>query len=116
MHLNKDTTFFLKSKLMQICFNLYQIQLHFTNDIYISVGNKISLQYAKQQYHVWDWTKGKANVSFNSILEEDIIAVIFSSTQNLELHFSNSEILTIFKGSNDAESYIVHHKEDFEVI
>ena len=116
MDLNKDTTFLLKNKLQQISFGLYQVQLHFTNDIYIDVGNKISLRDAKQQYSVWDWVEGKRNVSFNSILEEDIVDVIFSSTRDLELHFSNSEILTLFKGSDDAESYVVHYKKDFEVI
>ena len=116
MDLYKDTTFLLKSKLQQVSFGLYQVQLHFTNDIYIGVGNKISLRDAKQQYYFWDWTEGKRNVSFNSVLGEDIAEVIFSSMQDLELHFSNGEILTLFKGSDDAESYIVHHKKDFEVV
>ncbi len=115
MNLRQDCAFFRGEIIQQICFGLYQIRFNFSNNISIESGDRVVNMHLPLQRIEWRGDMGRESVSFNHLLEIEIISAKLDDDDILELEFVDSSKLFFFN-SRDVigESYIVHFKDDFE--
>lgn len=116
MDIKKDTIFIIKKKLKQVCYNLYQVHLKFEDEIFFEIGEGIEFTGKNGAIKKWSYTDGRVCFSINSLLELSVEKAQVVERYNLTLVFENEEKLQMLSGEDDAESYVVYHKKDFQVI
>jgi len=108
--------FFIRKKLILICFSLHQIKLIFEDEIIIEVGYEIDFLQDSQDIQSWNCLNSRSYFSINSLLNNSIIEASIDNSQNLNLKFENGEILIIKAAQDGNESFIVYNKKDFQVV
>ena len=117
MEIRSDISFLIGKGIQQICYGLFQIQLHFNKEeIRIEIGEGVKYHEKDNNTQEWSYTKGRDFFSINHLLEIPVVHANVDHADNLRLDFENGESLIIKSGKDGNESYIIHHDKDFQVI
>ncbi|MDQ3396138.1 MAG: hypothetical protein M3512_18790 [Bacteroidota bacterium] len=116
MDIKKDLHFLIGKTLMQISFGLYQVQLHFSEDLLIEVGHGIDFFELNGASQKWRYSTGREYFSLNILLETTVIKANVDLSNNLIINFENEKTLKILKGKDGHESFIIYNKGDFQVL
>jgi hypothetical protein len=84
--------------------------------IHIAAGYEVVLFSKEKRVWKWEGEAGRKEVSFNSLLEQKIVAAKLDENKCLTLKFENDLSLKFYCDVDGVgESCIVHHGSDFEV-
>lgn len=102
--------------IQQVCFGLYQIQLHLNDDIFISTGNILEYYSNGAIIQTWNGDKGRDNFCLNSVLELTIINAYIDDGKDLFIFFENGEHIKILYDKDAIESYMITYRTSSEII
>lgn len=118
MNLRNDVSFFKNKVFMQVCIGLHYLQLNFSDDLMLEIGNEIIFEDENGDKHFWSNKESMFFIRINSILEKRIIDCYFDEKKYLYINFENNNkiILLSLLNNSEGEAYVVHFKTDFEVV
>ena len=108
---DEDLSFLLHKELEQLCIGKYDVQLHFHDNVGISIGGE---EPSKSFQHKTSFSPSLhvpgfpgAAISLVSLLGEEVKRVVVEDPTTLALHFSNQEELRIYDNSDFYESFTI---------
>ena len=98
---------FKKKKLRLICFAEYQVFFHFENDAVLTVDSPLQHLY---EVHIDEVLQGEElhapkHSALMRLLGFEVLTLSVQEDVNLEFHFSNGDLLKIFRNEEPYESY-----------
>lgn len=109
-------------ELQQICFGLWQLQLHFAgtfalrgNSLTIAVGNELE-HFSNGTVKKWHWESGRSSLSLNELLELKITNALVDAKDSLHIKFENGDAVKINCAHNGLESYTVTYNNNYFII
>jgi len=118
--LNEDWSFFLGRKLTQLCIGEYDIQLHFQENVTISIQGEDPAEAFRHKAALSSTSAVRGMpggaVTLVSLLGASVQKVVAESNLVLALYFSNNEDLRIFDSSDSCESFTINGPKGLIVV
>jgi hypothetical protein len=112
----KSLDYLYEKKVNTIFVTKYQIDFGFSEDLHISIENKLSIKNSKTKEEVF-WESGKENAEFTPlrILNKKITSCQFKENNYLIIDFETDLILIIYILNSGIESFNITYKGEISV-
>ena len=117
MDIRIDSSFFLKTEIVQINFGLYSFGLVFNKlNIFISTSAIAEYYQSDGTSSKWNAQNGRDIFSINKLLEIPVNSTFVEPCGTLHLHFENGDKLKFMAVEGAIDSFIIRYDEEWETI